>query len=149
MKYFISQSQVRQRLAGIVPRVVTDCPSGSEESQTLVPSVQEYAAVVTLQTSQNFTCIAHARTAPRHRREADDAVVVPEVSANHWGEGDDGEGDGQVEAAEARAHAGLASLGANTQIAHRFPPELLEKITSFSTADRIQAVVTLWIRQGG
>ena len=96
---------------------------------------------MTLQTSQNYACIAQARTAPKQRREADDAVAVPEVGANHGGDGDDGEADGQVEAAEARAQAGLASLGANTRIAHHFSSEMLEKITSFSTADRTQAFV--------
>ena len=133
--------EVRERLARIVARDVTDCPSGSDEPKTPLPSVEEYAAVVTLQTSENYARIAHARTAPKQRREADDAVAVPEVAADLGGDGEDGEADGQVEAAEARAQAGLASLGANTRIAHHFSPEMLEKITSFTTADRTQAFV--------
>ena len=50
----------------------------------------------------------HWFSAPRARRDGG-AVAVPEVGANHGGDGDDGEADGQVEAAK-------ASLGASPRI---------------------------------
>ena len=54
-------------------------------------------------------------TEPRQKREADDAVAVPELIVSHCEE-DDGEADGQIEVAALRAQAGLASLGADTRI---------------------------------
>ena len=134
--------EVRQRLAGIVAaageRADDDAPQ--EEPHAPLPSVQEYAAVVTLQTSANFACIARARTEPRQKRETDDAVAVPELIVRH-GEEDDGEADGQIEAAALRAQAGLASLGADTRIVHHFQAELLQKVLRFETAERTQGFV--------
>ena len=73
--------EVRRRLAEIDAQGenAADEPP-SEESHLLTPSVKEYAAFVTLQTPANFARIAQARTEPRQKREADDAVAVPEVS---------------------------------------------------------------------
>ena len=112
----------------------------ADRESELLPSAREYIAVVTTETSANFACIARARTEPRQRREADDDVAVPEIIERHGGE-DDGEADGQIEAAALRATAGLAVLGSDTVIAHHFKSELLHKILRFETADRTQKFV--------
>ena len=118
-----------------------DRPSGSEHSSPTLPSVNEYIALVSREISSNFTCIGRARTEPRQRREADDAVAIPEAFADLGGAGDDGEADGQVESAAARAQAGLVKLGEDLRIRNPFPKEELEKILSFTTADRTQRFV--------
>ena len=134
-------AEVRQRLAGIVAAEEGDAAEPpSEESYLLAPSVLEYAAFVTVQASANFARIAQARTEPRQKREADDAVAVPEASVSHGGE-DDGEADGHVEAAALRAQAGLASLGADTRIVHHFDSDTLRKVLAFATAERVQSFV--------
>ena len=51
---------------------------------------------------------------------------------------DDGEADGQIEAAALRATAGLATLGSDTVVVHHFRAELLHKIRRVETADRTQ-----------
>ena len=132
--------EVRQRLARIVAAETNAHGDPSiEEANHLVPSVSEYAAYVTLQSSENFARIAQARTEPRQRREADDAVAVPEVTVMH-GE-DDGEADGQIEAAALRTQAGLTSVSANTLILHHFSDATLRKILDFTTAERTQGFV--------
>ena len=97
-------AEVRDRLAKLSSVDVPEGPPGFEPAAPC-PSVAEYAALVTLQTSANFARIAEARTEPRQRREAEDAVAVPEAAVAHGGDGDDGEADGQVEAAATRAEA--------------------------------------------
>eukprot|EP00959_Pyramimonas_sp_CCMP1952_P306521 6415094-Pyramimonas_sp.AAC.1 len=92
------------------------------------------------ETSVNFALIARLRTEPRQKREADDDVAVPEVIEQH-GREDDGEADGQIEAAALRATAGLATLGSDTTITHHFDIERLNKILRFDTADRTQRFV--------
>ena len=122
------------------------------EPHALLPSVREYTAVVALQTSVNWAHIALARTEPRQKREADDAVAVPEVSVSHAGE-DDGEADGQIEAAALRAQAGVAALGANTRIVHHFQEDQLRKVLDFTTADRtpgfVKELLKTSVMQGG
>ena len=113
-------TEVRERLAMLIAeddeaRAEDDearagGPSGPE-TPTPLPSVKEYVALVAMQTSANFTCIAQARAEPRQRREADDAVALPEAVVAHGGADDDGEADGHVEAAAARAEAGLGDAG--------------------------------------
>ena len=87
-------TEVRDRLAQLIAVDNDDarggCPS-DPRSTTPLPSVMEYVAVETLQSSANFACIAQARTEPRQRREVDDAVALPEITMAHGGEDDDGE----------------------------------------------------------
>jgi hypothetical protein len=138
---------VRQRLAEIVAAAEAhaDADAFQEEPRAPLPSVQEYVALVTLQTSDNFACIARARTEPKQKREADDAVAVPELIERH-GEEDDGEADGQIEAAALRAQAGLATMGADTRIVHHFQTELLQKVLRFETAERTQGFVKEFLK---
>jgi hypothetical protein len=139
--------EVRQRLAEIVAEAEAhaDADAFQEEPRAPLPSVQEYVALVTLQTSANFACIARARTEPKQKREADDAVAVPELIERH-GEEDDGEADGQIEAAALRAQAGLATMGADTRIVHHFQAELLQKVLRFETAERTQGFVKEFLK---
>ena len=111
------------------------------EHQEDIPSVAEYCALETVQTSANFYCIAQARTEPRQRREADDAVHILEGPVAAEGDPDDGDADGQIEAAAARAQSGLATFGATVAIPHHFPPDKLKQILNFTTAERTQRFV--------
>ena len=81
-----------------------------------------------------------ARTGPRQKREADDAVALPELVVHRGGD-DDGEADGQIEAAALRAQAGLVAPGQNALIADHFKQKLLHNILRFETAKRTQAFV--------
>ena len=115
--------------------------SSTVERQDDIPSVAEYCALETVHTSANFYCIAQARTEPKQRREADDAVHILEGPAATEGDPDDGEADGQIEAAAARAQSGLGTLGATVAIPHHFPPDKLKQILNFTTAERTQKFV--------
>ena len=52
-----------------------------------------------------------------------------------------GAGAAQVEGAELRAKQGMAKLGDNARIAHRFDADTLVKTLSFDTAERTQSFV--------
>ena len=74
-------TEVRERLAMLIAED-GDASGGPSDPEpvTPLPSVMEYVAVETLQSSANFTCIAQARAEPRQRREVDDAVALPEAN---------------------------------------------------------------------
>jgi hypothetical protein len=57
------------------------------------------------------------------------------------GGGPDGEGDAHVEAAASRMHAGLAVVGRNAVIAHRFDDKTLGDIMDFKTSERTEGFV--------
>ena len=115
--------------------------SSTVDRQDDLPSVAEYCALETVNISANFYCIAQARTEPKQRREVDDAVHILEGPVATEGDPDDGEADGQIEAAAARAESGLGTLGATVTIPHHFPPEKLQQILNFTTAERTQTFV--------
>ena len=115
--------------------------SSTVDRQDDIPSVAEYCALETVNISANFYCIAQARTEPKQRREVDDAVHILEGPVATEGDPDDGEADGQIEAAAARAESGLGTLGATVTIPHHFPPEKLQQILNFTTAERTQTFV--------
>jgi hypothetical protein len=103
-------------------------------------TVEEYCALETVKTATHFDGIATARSEKPPREIDRDAKVAEQPIVESHG-ADDQAGDAQVEAAEQRARAGLALLGQNTVIAHRFEAETLEEILAFATAERTQAFV--------
>ena len=102
--------------------------------------VDEYCALETLQTADNFDGIARARTTKPQRQVEKDQQVV-EQPLREEGSGEGGIADAQVEGAAERALVGMGVLGDNAHIAHRFDPDTLEKIVSYEVAERTQAFV--------
>ena len=95
-----------------------------------------------VRTAANFDGLATARSKKPPRQIEEDQKVPEQQQPVYWeGAAQDGEGDAQVEGVDLRARQGLASLGSNAVIAHRFAPELLAKILAFDTAERTQAFV--------
>ena len=94
-------------------------------------SVQEYCAYKTVRTADHFACIARARS-EKPKRQIDDAAKIQERPVGVEGGGPDGEGDAHVEAAAARMHAGLAVVGRNAVISHRFDDKTLGDIIDSS-----------------
>ena len=103
-------------------------------------SIQDYLALETTKTAANFDGISQARTTRPKREQKDDADVAEAPTFQEGGE-DTGEGVAQVEGSDHRERQGLARLGENAQIAHRFDPAALAKILAFDTAERTQGCV--------
>ena len=105
-------------------------------------TTSEYCSLEVVRTAANFDGMAIARS-KKPPRQIDSDQKVPEQQPPVFWEGfaPDVGGDAQVEGSERRARQGLASLGANACIAHRFEPEVLTPILAVDTADRIQLFV--------
>ena len=105
-------------------------------------SVAEYIALETVKTSAHFDGLADARSKkPKRQLDEDVKVVEKPVFEEHGSCDGHDHGIGQVEGAEERAKQGLATLGANARLAHRFDPATSQKILAFDTAERTQAFV--------
>ena len=127
--------------------VCTDTGADEDEWPAEYPysdmlTTSEYCALEVVRTAANFDGLATARSKKPPRQIEEDQKVPEQQQPVYWeGAAQDGEGDAQVEGVELRARQGLASLGSNAVIAHRFAPELLAKILAFDTAERTQAFV--------
>jgi hypothetical protein len=136
---------LRERIDAAAARDSTEAPDESTSAHYpyhKLLSAAEYCALETVRTAANFDGLAIARSKKPPRKIDVDQQVPEQQPPVYWEGGQqDGEGDAQLEGAELRARQGLASLGENAIIAHRFEPELLDKILKFETAERTQSFV--------
>ena len=104
-------------------------------------TVDEYVALETIKTAGNFDGISKARSSkPKREQEADAKFLEAPLYEEGWEES--GAGAAQVEGAELRAKQGMAKLGDNARIAHKFDADTLVKTLSFfDTAERTQSFV--------
>jgi len=98
-------------------------------------TVREYLAAEFLRIDGNFTAIAEAQHGRPAKQIDADRHVVEEPVAREGGE-ETGEGQAQTDGADERAQIGLADIHQNLTIRHRFPAELLDRITRFAMRDR-------------
>jgi len=97
--------------------------------------VREHLAAEFLRVDKNFTAIAEAQHGrPAKQIDADRHVVEEPVARE--GEEDTGEGQAQADGEDERAQIGLAEVGQNLTIRHRFPAEMIERIARFAMRDR-------------
>ena len=103
-------------------------------------TVEEYVALETIKTAGNFDGISKARSSKPKREQEADAKIL-EAPLYEEGMEESGAGSAQVEGAELRAKQGMAKLGENARISHRFGADTLAKILAFDTAERTQSFV--------
>ena len=105
-------------------------------------TVEEYVALETIKTAGNFDGISKARSSkPKREQEADAKILeAPLYGTDSNMVEESGAGAAQVEGAELRAKQGMAKLGENARIAHRFGADMLAKILAFDTAERLSLI---------